>query len=110
MKTLTAISACALIAMAAPAFAQSNPGASTDGMQQNGSPNAMGGAHPKQPGSADTQSGNAPTMTEGRSSVTDPNNSAGTGAGGAMKKGTATNPATHGDVAPGGGPGESSGK
>jgi len=103
MKILSTVSACALIALAVPAFAQSNTGVNGNGMQQNGSPNGAGMSREKQPGAADTQSGG---MTEGRSSATDPNNSAG-----AMKNGgTGTGVGTqNGNMAPGGGPGESGG-
>ena len=104
MKIITAVSAAALLALSAPAFAQST-GTTTNGMPNNGSPNAMGGAHQKQPGAADTQSGG---MTEGRSSVTDPTTGT-TGGTGAMIKNGETAPGSNGNMAPGGGPGESGG-
>ena len=113
MRIITTISACALIAFAAPAFAQSDPGTTTKEMQNNGSSNSMGGSKMKQPGSADTQSGTSSGMSEGRGSATDPNGAgaagtgaAGAGAGGATKMGTSPGP-TNGNMAPGGGPGES---
>ena len=71
MKSLLAISACALLAVSAPAFAQNANDPNSGGLEKNASPN---GASPaKQPGGAATQSGKAPAMTEGRSSAEDPN-------------------------------------
>jgi hypothetical protein len=96
MKILTAISTCAFIAMAVPAFAQAaNPstsGPGTNNAQPNGAPGATGGTDPKNGG-----------MTEGRSSVTDPTMGTTTRSN-AMKNGA--NGATNGNMAPGGGPGE----
>lgn len=72
MKTISAISACALLALTAPAFAQNNTDANpSKSLQQNASPNGPGAAHEKQSGSADTQGG--PSPQEGRTSATDSN-------------------------------------
>ena len=109
MRTLTTLFACALMAVAIPAYAQSNTGSPMrKELQNNGSPSGANPSHAKQPGDRDTESGKAPSMTEGRSSATDPGNSAGTGA---MKPGgTGTGMGTqNGNMAPGGGPGESGG-
>jgi hypothetical protein len=93
MKILTAVSTCALLALASPAWAQTT-----------GSPSATGSSTMKQP-VPDKNSG----MTEGRSSVTEPNNDAGVPTNAAMKK-NASPDNSNGNMAPGGGPGESGGK
>jgi len=99
MKGLTAISTAALLALALPAFAQNSPatsGAGTNSSQPSGQPGATGGTDPKL--------GGASGMTEGRSSVNEPNST------GAMKNGTSgTNGATNNNMAPGGGPGDAGG-
>ena len=69
MRTVTAISAVALLALSTAAFAQNSD---TKAMQQNAAP---AGAE-KQSGAANTESGPA-KGTEGRASATDKNNSAG---------------------------------
>ncbi len=69
MKTIAALSACALLAFAAPALAQN---ASDKSMQQNGSPNGVDASHAKQGGAPGAESG--PSTTEGRSSASDTNN------------------------------------
>ena len=67
MRTLTAISAVALLALSTAAFAQNSD---TKSMQQNAAPTGV----EKKSGAANTESGPA---TEGRASATDKNNSAG---------------------------------
>jgi len=97
MKLLATISAVVLLAISAPALAQSAAGSSTNGeLQQNGSPNGAGMSHEKQPGSAATQSGKAPGMIEGRSSATDPKGSDDANAPG--QSGTAKMRAGEGDA------------
>jgi hypothetical protein len=71
MKTIAAISACALLALAAPAFAQSASGSSTKALQDNGSPSGASPSHAKLKGDRGTESGRAPKVQEGRSSAKD---------------------------------------
>ena len=70
MKTLATVSACVLLAFAAPAFAQA-PSNSTlhHELKNNGSPDGPGYSHAAQPGDRDTESGKAPRMHEGRASA-----------------------------------------
>jgi hypothetical protein len=94
MKTFTALSAVALLALAVPAVAQTTT-------QPNGTPGVTSGTDPK--------GGAAGGMTEGRSSVTDPAMKSGT-KDNAMKNGQmGTNGSTNNNMAPGGGPGDAGG-
>jgi hypothetical protein len=76
MRSLLAISACALLALSAPAFAQSASTSTQQKLNQNASPNGSSYTHAKQPGSTDTESGKAPS--EGRASATETNGVSGT--------------------------------
>jgi hypothetical protein len=67
MRLITAISTCALLAIAVPAFAQNSPatsGPGTNSSQPGGDPGATGGTDPK-------NGGITRGMTEGRSSAQD---------------------------------------
>jgi hypothetical protein len=71
MKTIVTISACTLLALSTPAFAQSTSNFSSGKeLQQNGSVNGPGAAHAKQKGSARAESGPSNGMTEGRAATT----------------------------------------
>ena len=70
MKILGILSACALLALSAPAFAQSASD-NAKGLEQNGSPSGADPSHAKQPGASDAGSGKHQGMSEGRSSATD---------------------------------------
>ena len=69
MKTIAALSACALMALSAPAFAQAASSGSSKALLQNGSPSGASPSHAKEKGDKGTESGLAPT--EGRSSAND---------------------------------------
>jgi hypothetical protein len=69
MKTLSVVSACAFLAFAAPAFAQS---AVQKDLKNNGSPDGAGYSHEGQPGDRGAESGKAPKVNEGRASAPDP--------------------------------------
>lgn len=68
MKALVAISACAFLAAAAPAFAGANSTMKHE-LKANGSPSGSGYSHAAQPGKAGTESGKTPS--EGRASAND---------------------------------------
>lgn len=71
MKTLAAISACALLALSTPSFSQSKPNTSYGRLQQhNGKVNAAGASHHKQSGSYDKESGPSNVVPEGRAAGT----------------------------------------
>lgn len=89
MRTLAAISACALLALSAPAFAQgassSSPG---HAMQENGTANGSPGASGYAP---ERQMKNGTSgLTEGRSSATDREGTTGGNSTGQMGTGTGT--------------------
>jgi hypothetical protein len=71
MKTIAALSACALLALSAPAFAQAASGSTSKALQQNGSPSGPSPSHAEMRGDRGTESGRAPHVTEGRSSAND---------------------------------------
>jgi hypothetical protein len=77
MKTIAAISACALLALSAPAFAQGASISTAKELRQNGSPSGVSPSHADQPGDRGTESGHAPKVNEGRSSATDANTNSG---------------------------------
>ena len=70
MRTLATISACALLAFAAPAFAQATSSSTLHHeLKNNGSVDGPGYSHAAQPGDRDTESGKSPRMNEGRASA-----------------------------------------
>ena len=69
MKALAAISACAFLAAAAPAFATG--AAMKHDLKANGSPDGAGYSHAGQAGAAGTEAGKPAKMTEGRASAQD---------------------------------------
>jgi len=89
MKTLATLSACALLALAAPAFAQNNSDPAATGLQKNGSPNGAAGSAAKQPGKSDAGAGKH-DMSEGRSSATDNDMNSTNGATNKMNPGSDT--------------------
>ena len=95
MKSIAAFSACALLALSAPAFAQSHPSPKTE-MLRNGSVNGSGPSHAKQKGAPDTESGASKGLIEGRSSATDNNGATPKMGGSKMQKGSSGETGTSG--------------
>ena len=100
MRTLATLSACALLALAAPAFAQSNGGDSMKkDLRQNGSPTGVAPSHAKQHGAANTESGPVKVPKEVRSSATDRQGTSGTNSdpnAGSNKSGSGNSGSTSG--------------